>query len=151
MDEESNYLGAMIFWFYILAALSLIAVVIRTNIWLPQGSIGKNGDGRRRKEIVKFSAMATLSFATLSFNMLSVLIKSFKHWSDPPSAYVLDNIDRLISDIWTWPIESTLFQDFGNAIVENEARFFWTQAALLITLYVCFDMGIRGKIRIKIG
>jgi hypothetical protein len=74
--------------------------------------------------------------------MLGVLIESFFDWHQQCS--ISGTIG--LRDIWKWSIESTLFQDFGEAIAATMARKYWTQAALIATMSVCLFMGAEGNI-----
>lgn len=76
--------------------------------------------------------------------MLDVLIQSFNTWSTSRSPQQLANLPLAI---WQWSTTSTLFSDFGEAIVEDSARFFWVQSALLATLSVFVYMGTEGRHR----
>ena len=137
-----NYLGAITFWLYILAALGLTTLAIYT--LASQRPPHDGAQVERRKLTLRFSALAVISFCTLSVNMLRVLIQSYTQWSKRlPSAY-----DRahhgLLTRIWTWSITSTLFRDFGEAIVADQARYIWVLTALLATFSVCSYMGVEG-------
>jgi hypothetical protein len=72
--------------------------------------------------------------------MLNVLIQTYQSWS--AKHRISATLDS--NQIWTWSITSTLFQDFGEAIVASPARYLWVQTALLATLSVCLFMGIEG-------
>ncbi|KAK1048606.1 hypothetical protein LTR12_006843 [Friedmanniomyces endolithicus] len=140
-----NYLGAITFWLYILASLGLTTLAIYT--LASQRPPHDGAQVKRRKLTLRFSALAVISFCTLSFNMLRVLIQSYTQWSKRlPSAY-----DRahhgLLTRIWTWSITSTLFRDFGEAIVADQARYIWVLTALLATFSVCSYMGVEGRRR----
>ncbi|KAK0893671.1 hypothetical protein LTS16_022485 [Friedmanniomyces endolithicus] len=140
-----NYLGAITFWLYILAALGLTILAIYT--LASQRPPHDGAQVERRKLTLRFSALAVISFCTLSVNMLRVLIQSYTQWSKRlPSAY-----DRahhgLLTRIWTWSITSTLFRDFGEAIVADQARYIWVLTALLATFSVCSYMGVEGRRR----
>ena len=140
MNSSSNYFGAAIFWLYIFAALSLSSVVLYTLHGLFHAPDRPKGTAPKRL-LWMFSTMALLSFATLSFNMLNVLIQSFNAWSRQTG---VGSSSSLATRIWSWSITSTLFQDFGNAIVQDSVRYFWAQGALLGTLSVCYYIGYEG-------
>lgn len=142
LSQPSNYLGATIFWLYIILALVFTSITARTLLSL---SASKRPKKRQNSgQVFLFSALAVLSFATLSRNMLEVLIQSFNQWSiglQPlPS-------NELPLRIWQWSTRSTLFRDFGEAIVSDSARFIWVQSALLATLSMFFYMGTEGRHR----
>ena len=137
-----NLVGAAIFWLYILFAFICTAIILQTLFALYQRHNATNNDARRNKHVRTFGFLALISFGTLSFNMLEVLIQSFKLWSRGSYPTLLTEYP---ATIWHWSITSSLFQDFGEAIVADSARFFWTQSALLATLAVCFFMAIQGR------
>jgi hypothetical protein len=137
-DDTYNYFGATVFWLYIAAALYFSTIIIITIIRVGPS---KGGNGSRRKQdTLIFSILAAISFATLSTNMLNVLIQSYQSWSADHKVSATWNPIQ----VWTWSITSTLFQDFGEAIVASPARYLWVQTALLATLSVCLFMGIEG-------
>ena len=142
MDEKLNYVGAMIFWLYILAALFFTAVVVYTLLEIPP--IDDSDKPRSEKAVKVFGVLASISFTTLSVNMLLVLLQSFAAWFDQQSFEVYNNI---MWPIWRWSLESTLFRDFGEAIVENDTRYVWAQLALHFTLFVCLEMGVEGRMK----
>jgi hypothetical protein len=136
MDKIFNYMGAAIFWLYIFAALALTGLVLWTLAMI------ESPQRRCQKSILLFSALAVLSFATISFNMLNVLVSSYTLWAREHS---LNLGDTSAGSIWRWSITSNLFRDFGNAIVENTARYFWAEASLLATLSMCLHVGMEGS------
>lgn len=144
METETppNFIGATVFWLYILAALALTGVVLQA-LYRLHASRTSQQPGPQR-QIWLFATLALVSFSTLSFNMLHVLIQSFQLWSNQqyPAQYF-----GYPQAIWQWSIASSLFRDFGEAIVANPARFLWVQSALLATLSICFYMGIEGRRR----
>lgn len=139
MDEELNHLGAAIFWLYILAALAFTSIILKTLYDMHPGR--QTLDASRKRHVTWFSILAAVSFAALSTNMLSVLIRSYTLWARERG---LSPADASVESIWHWSITSTLFEDFGNAIVASSARYLWVEASLMITLYVCLYVGIEG-------
>lgn len=155
IDAPTNYTGAIIFWLYILFALLLTSLILRTLSSLASKNPSSTNDSKRSHLVVLFSTYAILSFTTLSFNMLQVLIKSYVDWSHRHSLPLPINVIKadglsvgLGKDIpwlmWQWSTTSNLFADFAEAIVEDDARIFWTQAELLATLYTALHMGSTG-------
>jgi hypothetical protein len=139
---STNYLGATIFWLYILFALTFTAVILQTLLQLHQIRRVADNGAQTPWNVWLFAALALVSFATLSFNMLNVLIQSFNLWSNNTyPAHLLG----WPGSAWDWSIHSNLFQDFGEAIVANSARFLWTQSALLATLSICFYIAVQGR------
>lgn len=141
MDQPINYLGAAIFWLYNVLALVFTGTTLRALYSLYKSNRSKKTNAGN---IVLFFGLAMLSFATLSNNMLEVLIQSFKEWSTGRDPAQLQDLPLAI---WNWSIMSTLFQDFGEAIVADSGRFLWAQSALLATLSMFFFMGSEGRDR----
>jgi hypothetical protein len=139
MNETTNYLGAAIFWLYNVFALVFAGITLRTLYRLQQTHKTKK---QNTGAIWLFSGLALVSFATLSTNMLNVLMQSFNEWSAGRDHVQLSNLPL---EIWQWSITSSLFRDFGEAIVGDSARFFWVQSALLATLSVFNYMGTEGR------
>jgi hypothetical protein len=139
MEEQAatNLFGALIFWLYIILALVFTSLVLDSLIRLPTPA-------GRRSQVLVFSSLAFFSFVALSFNMLHVLVYSFKLWTQDHPLPEGINVGLALATIWKWSITSTLFKDFGVAIVEDLKRFFWTQAALWTTMSVCLYMGAEG-------
>ncbi|PPJ59857.1 hypothetical protein CBER1_04935 [Cercospora berteroae] len=139
MEEQAatNLFGALIFWLYIVLALVFTSLVLESIVRLPTPL-------EKRKRVLVFSSLAFFSFAALSFNMLHVLVYSFQLWTEDHPLPNGMNVGSALTTIWKWSITSTLFKDFGVAIVEDLRRFFWTQAALWATMSVCLYMGAKG-------
>lgn len=98
---------------------------------------------------------SVLSFSTLSYHMLNYLIVSYQAWSkshgyQPPGSLFGSNSllgtqeQRIPLHIWSWLTNSTLFADFATTICSNNARFWWTQQALLITMAWSVFMSLEG-------
>lgn len=141
MEDTTNYLGAAIFWLYNVFALVFTGLTLRTLYRLYATHQDKK---HNTGTALLFLGLAGLSFATLSTNMLNVLFKSFDDWSLARDPVQLENLPLAI---WQWSITSSLFRDFGEAIVGDSARFIWVQNALLATLSIFFYMGTEGRHR----
>lgn len=140
IEEQHNLFGGLIFWSYIIAALAFTSIVLKT---LHDIQPAKIRTGNEKKDnVALFSGLAAVSFTTLSYNMLNVLFDSYTVWAHHRS---LSLADTSATSIWRWSITSTLFQDFGNAIVQSSGRYLWVEASLLATLCVCLHVGIEGK------
>lgn len=150
IDAPTNYLGALLFWLYIILALTFTFVAISTLLSLNKTSTSKN-----YSLVYLFSFYAVSSFCTLSVTMLSVLIKSYTDWTVThhlplPSSLLGHN--GLLSFhgqrqqvwIWQWSITSSLFRDFAEAILEGQGRVLWMNAGLVSTLYTTVWMGVQG-------
>ncbi|KAL0485437.1 undecaprenyl-diphosphatase [Acrasis kona] len=86
--------------------------------------------------------------------MLNVLFLSYLDWE---SANLIKPLLRPLSDqsialrdlpsrLWHWSTTSNLFQDFGDALVVNSSRWFWSSSALLLTQYNLYFIGTRGRL-----
>ncbi len=131
MEGEFNLIGGLVFWLYIWAALFFAGLVLHTAII----RIESNAD--------TFFHLSFLSFAVLSYNMLDVLFQSFNLWHT--TLYPLGSTSDPIGRIWRWSFASTLFRDFATALLEDNARYAWSAAALWQTFGVCVYMGIEGR------
>lgn len=144
-DPPTNYLGALIFWSYILLALLTTLLILKTILSLHQPH-----PRNHKPATVYFSLFAVLSFVTLSYTMLNVLIQSYTSWSDlhsipyPTNLRALVGAERIPLHLWHWSTHSSLFQDFAAAIVQRPARRVWTVASLQTTLMTSVFIGIEG-------
>lgn len=140
IDASTNLSGALIFWTYIAAALASTGIVLNTI----RQSYLNNG---RPKPPLFLAILALSSFATLSYHMLNVLILSYRQWtvrhSIPLGALIGAN--RTPLHLWQWSITSSLFQDFGEAIVATKPRYLLSSSGLWSTLAVAVYMGIEGR------
>ena len=146
-----NLSGALIFTAYVLSALFL-TVFITDSLRI---QYKKNSHKGRETHIQTFSALSVLSFSTLSYHMLNYLIVSYQAWSKThgyqlpaslfgPNSLLGTREQRVTLHIWSWLTESTLFADFATTICSNNARFWWTQQALLITMAWSVFMSFEG-------
>ncbi|EMC91294.1 hypothetical protein BAUCODRAFT_152568 [Baudoinia panamericana UAMH 10762] len=135
-----NYFGATVFWLYNVAALSFTAIVLVTIAQLP----ARRYPGRQSPARV-FITLAGISFTVLSVNMLHVLIQSYYEWSQTIFGRLAVERNGMLRSIWTWSITSTLFRDFGEAIVADQARYVWTLSALIATMSVSTYMATEGR------
>lgn len=141
IDAPTNNSGALIFWAYIVGALASTGVVLNT---IKNSYLQNNG----RFKIPRLLAiLAISSFATLSYHMLNVLIQSYQQWTTrhniPLGALIGSN--RTPLHLWQWSITSSLFQDFGKAIVATKPRYLLSSSGLWSTLAVAIYMGIEGR------
>ncbi|THZ23124.1 hypothetical protein D6C89_05694 [Aureobasidium pullulans] len=143
LDAPTNYPGALIFWAYIVAALGFTGIVLNT---IRQSHQQNNG---RSKIPLALIILTGSSFSTLSYHMLNVLILSYKQWSTnhsiPLGALIGSN--RTPLHLWQWSTTSSLFQDFGEAIVATKPRYLLSSSGLWSTVAVAIYMGIEGRRR----
>ena len=149
-----NLSGALIFTAYVLSALFLTAFITRSLAVQYKKSSPQRNRGRE-KHIQTFSTLSVLSFSTLSYHMLNYLIISYQSWSKihsyqlPGSLFGSKSLlgtraQRIPLHIWSWLTNSTLFADFATTICSSNARFWWTQQALLITMAWSVFMSLEG-------
>ena len=149
-----NLSGALIFTAYVLSALFLTAF-ITNSLRVQYKKTPHKGEHGREKQIQTFCAVSVLSFSTLSYHMLNYLIVSYQAWSKghgyklPSSLFGSNSLlgtreQRVPLHIWSWLTESTLFADFATTICSNNARFWWTQQALLVTMAWSVFMSLEG-------
>lgn len=145
-NPSRNYIGALLFWSYILLALLFTTLILLNILSLSQSQIL----ARNKKSTIYFSILAILSFATLSYNMLHVLFQSYISWTitlSTPYPTTLPEIfgaNRVPLHMWQWSTSTSLFQDFAEAIVESPARRAWTIASLQTTLLTSVYMATEG-------
>ncbi|GAB7343964.1 hypothetical protein MBLNU457_1904t1 [Dothideomycetes sp. NU457] len=131
-----NISGALIFWSYIVAALTFTGLIIYTI--LNDGPFNKSG---LRSEKITFAALAWVSFLWLSYNMVNVLLRSYLEWETVhkpviPLRFTFTSCTLSSMDVarrlWHWSTTSTLFEDFGRAIVADRdgGGWTWSRAAL---------------------
>ncbi len=145
------------FFAYIVSALVLTGLICRdllqeysgyaTRKRLRAQSARKDSDtGRPRAEhdihlqVSILAALSAISFAVLSYHMLSFLIESYQSWGPSDSL-----TDVSSAKIWKWSIGSTLFQDFAEVINNDPDRHWWTKLALTYTLGWNIYMVIEGE------
>ena len=149
-----NLSGALIFTAYVLSALFLTAF-ISNSLRVQHRKTSPERKHGRENHIQIFSALTVLSFSTLSYRMLNYLIVSYQAWSKsydyqlPASLFGSNGLfgpreQRVPLHIWSWLTESTLFTDFATTICSNNARFWWTQQALLVTMAWSAFMSLEG-------
>ena len=148
--SDSNVVGALTFYLYIVAALLLTGSICRDLLgeYYSKPSRTKKKaksevkDGSRQETFFQISVLAvlsTLSFAMLSYHMLSFLILSYQTWA--PSHFPED---VSLSSVWIWSTNTQLFHDFAETISDDPCRFWWTQLALTYSFGWNVYMTIEG-------
>ncbi|KAH6629171.1 hypothetical protein C7974DRAFT_412990 [Boeremia exigua] len=145
----NNYIGSTLFISYIVAALYLTATISYslytkyTNVFHSGSSSSPSNSKQKATEAVKnararhikiYTALALISFTSISWHMLSFLITSFLDWNN----YLPRNIFTALSDhapqkLKTWMLETSLFNSFAVQLVADGESAIWTQLALLAT------------------
>lgn len=151
--REPSYLGAAIFWSYILAALVFSSTAVHSIITTKPPAVkeqttrksdaGNKTKHKRSTRLLTF--LALLSFTTLSANMLHVLIHSFTTWTTYHPQLPPSTPKTLPALIWSWSTTTPLFHAFATAILASPARRLWTLAELCLALYTTLFMSIQGR------
>jgi hypothetical protein len=156
--SPDNVLGAVVFFLYILAALGLTALISSDLVNLYGVFLrSKMNTSYRSNLVLAFAAFAVISFSSLSYHLLSVLIYSYAEWAEKahvplPQTFFgafsgLTNGSLSFLNIWAWAKSSTLFQDFAEVVCNDAVRFWWTQQALLLSIGWNTFMAIEGRPR----
>jgi hypothetical protein len=154
--DPDNVLGAIIFFSYILAALGLTGLIFSDLFKAFEAfSKSKANTSHRHSLVLVFATFAVISFSSLSYHMLNVLVHSYTEWADVATVPLPQTFWGALSgqtdaassflNIWTWAKSSTLFQDFTKVICNDPVRFWWTQQALLLSIGWNTFMAIEGK------
>lgn len=144
--EARNVSGALIFLSYIVAALFLTGFISRQLYSQYRNVKGEEiaRNASLRHSITTFALLALLSFSTLSYHMINVLVTSYRDWAMQKEIRLPRDLSDLLSGevnpllpyLWPWMTTSTLFQDFVEAIIADSGRYWWAQDALIATLAV---------------
>lgn len=154
-DSPQNFLGALIFLFYVLGALGLTALIFNNLLkkyMFPPSQYFSRRLGRASLNIhlQTFLAFSILSFSSISYHMLNFLIFSYCDWAETQGvalpASVADAVGNGVSklQIWNWLTSSRLFLDFAKEICKSWERYFWVGQALWATLGVGVLVGSEG-------
>ena len=146
-SKQFNLSGALVFWMYNVAALYLLYEIGLALILLQRQSSKLGQSHHRRRLVLVYIALSVTSFATLSFNMLNVLIQSYFEWipQSPATAKM-----PFLSRLWVWSIQSSLFTDFAQQMTATPQRWFWSQSELGLSMVTSYWMGIEAK-RVNAG
>lgn len=148
----NNYIGTTLFLSYIVAAL-YATFAITWSLYSQYAAIFNRPTSKkdekldaartaRARHIKIYAFLASLSFATLSYNMLMFLITHFLDWSAKRSQNLSD---VTIEQLKRWMLESTLFQDFAQDLVKNAPNAAWAEATILATWFWNIYMAQKGK------
>jgi hypothetical protein len=153
----NSYVGSAIFLSYIIFALNAtisIAYSLYTQytaIYQPKKLFKDTkldaAKSARIRHIKIYAFLASISFATLSYHMLSFLITHYLNWTGDkhrdPSAVTAVKLK-------SWMLQSTLFQDFASDLVQSKGNAVVTQLAILGTWYWNIWMGEKGRHRMVV-
>ncbi|KAF3042691.1 hypothetical protein E8E12_007677 [Didymella heteroderae] len=151
ITPPNNYIGSTIFLSYILVALYLTstigyrlytqyAAVFNLHPSSPPSRFKQNGQGKvetrsaRKRHVKIYTALALISFTSISWHMLGFLITSFLDWSDSGTRNVFAVLGSNASNqLKRWMLETSLFSDFAVQLVADGESAVWTQFAILAT------------------
>ena len=160
IPPPTNSTGALLFYTYILLALALTSLILRSLCKsynsLPSSS---RPSSLHLYTLIVFSLF---SFATLSWHMSAFLVKSYISWCRKHGILVptistlrfgLSSTDgaKIVWReakglyLWRWAASSTLFEDFAREILETTSRRTWTFGALSWSMGVGVWMAGEGE------
>jgi hypothetical protein len=149
-EDIENISGAVIFVLYIIAALGLVAWIVLT-LYRTSSPLSSSPDPKAHQRIYSFSVLALVSFATLSYHMLSFLITSYCDWVVVrgialPRSLSYNELMRL--QLWQWAKTSTLFQNFAKKICTQwNGNWCWTEHVLIFSMAWNIYMAVEGNAR----
>src|SRR5256885_6238226 len=155
-QHPDNVSGTIIFFAYVAAALGLTGLIL-SELFHAYAAFSKSRANTtlRSNLVLTFASFATISFSTVSYHMLNVLIYSYTAWAEsaevPVPQTFLGALNGLttgqlsILNIWTWAKSSTVFKDFAEVVCNDPVRFWWTQQALLLSIGWNTYMAIEGE------
>ena len=145
----TNYIGAFMFIAYIVAALELTNFIISHLFPLYESRTSKLPTAQRPDPvlIIFFSSLAALSFAVLSYHMLSFLVESYTTWCYSKELDPTLDIGTLMPKLGAWMIDSMLFTTFAQDLVGRgkSKAWLWTGMALATMMAWGQWMGRHGK------
>jgi hypothetical protein len=153
-DNAQNVAGAVLFIFYIVAALVLTGALV-LDLYQVASQPPSCLSWRHRQRVYTFSTLAALSFATLSYYMLSFLITSYSDWAVArgcplPHSILKNDLTQLY--MWQWAKTSTLFRDFAASIcTESNSSWRWTEHVLALSIAWNIYMAVEGNDNSTIG
>ncbi|KAI9150616.1 Peptidase [Paramyrothecium foliicola] len=154
--QTYNPVGGLLFWLYIVSALSLTGLIIFDLRKLYTASMADKKDrsrpdamSKRRSKAQIFMALSVVSFAVLSLHMLYFLIDNYETWAKVYRIKLPRNLfgvfsARVGSDIWKWSQSSTLFKDFARDLCEDPRHYWWTSQSLIYSFGWNLFMTVQG-------
>jgi hypothetical protein len=142
-----NIFGTAVFLSYIALALLLTTRILL--LITHQSQLSHSPSSSRNAAATAFLvALSLISFASLSYHMLSFLIRSFLRWRMNKLLFKPDDVGGgFDQQLWSWMLESSLFEGFARELVGGGAGVVWTQIALLGTWFWNVWMAGRGESR----
>ena len=157
-----NLTGAVLFYSYIFLALLFTGMVTLRLRKRYLGLCASHPEpGGSRLTIPFLGTLSLVSFATLSYHMLRVLITSYTSFAThnlrpishlarihlfsgtflPTPTSLLDFLTEVAAQIWHWSVSSSLFLSFAQDLVRNQEAQLWSLASLLGGLVWAVWMG----------
>jgi hypothetical protein len=134
----TNYIGTTLFLTYIASALYATFSITYshytqfTNLAPAKDAKVNKARAARARHITIYAFLESISFATLSYNMLMFLITHYLEWSGDARS----NLNSMSAGkLGAWMLESTLFQDFAGDLVKNAPNALITQISILATWF----------------
>ncbi len=150
MDSDApNVLGGVLFVCYVVAALLLTGLIV-LNLYKSSSRSPPPSNWNHVQQISTFSVLAVLSFATLSYHMLSFLVTSYSDWAVVrglalPRDVLKDDLRWL--HLWKWARTSSLFRDFAtNICTESNGNWWWTEHTLMFSMVWNIYMAFEGRL-----
>lgn len=137
----TNYTGTALFLTYILLAL-ITTTYITSSLYTRYVSIQSLAFGPRARHVKIYAFLATLSFATLSYNMLNFLLAHYARWSG--KTVLEGGLVEWWRGLGKWMLNSTLFEDFAGELVGRPEAAVWMQGAVVGTLVWGCWVGRKG-------
>ncbi|KAF2679814.1 hypothetical protein K458DRAFT_490424 [Lentithecium fluviatile CBS 122367] len=147
-----NAIGSTLFLSYIILALYCTTSIV-LSLYRQYNSISSQKPSKdqtdqqliaiqnaRKRHVKIYAFLASISFATLSYHMLSFLINSYVQWASN-KWLLIRTLSREHLRGWMW--DSTLFESFAKELVSDGASTVWTQAAILTTWF--WNVWMAGK------
>ncbi|PVI05568.1 hypothetical protein DM02DRAFT_554339 [Periconia macrospinosa] len=100
----------------------------------PQQLQQQSEQNARKRHIKIYAFLASISFATLSYHMLSFLISSYTAYSGPPKN-LHSTPDMTLTSLQEWLLHTSLFDTFAKDLVRDGPSAAWTQGAVLATYF----------------
>lgn len=142
-----NYLGTALFLSYILLALyftfSISLALYRQYKRIPSAKVSQDVKDARVRHVKIYAFLASISFAVLSYNMLSFLITSLTMWARAKNLLGM-RVEGL--GLGRWMLETGLFGSFAEELVGKKSSAVWTQGALLGTWFWNAWMAYKGTV-----
>lgn len=152
LQTGDNVLGAVTFFAYIICALLLTGLIISdiakrivhgplqaTETQSEKKSTSQD-HGQPKLKAIWMLIFAAIGFAQLSWNMLGVLVVSYRDWAlrnglvYPRGLVGEEDIVNVRAYVWCWATQSTLFRDFAEDLMRSDEIWGSVRLSLLWTM-----------------